>query len=103
MVDLINMHLRENDVFARLGGKEFGLLLPKTDMERSANTAEKLREAVENMETYTDSKLTVTVGLLACTDMMNAQELIARLEQLVIKAKEAGKNQVIAGKSEDVV
>lgn len=40
--------LRATDVFGRLGGEEFGVLLPQTDEAGAHAVAEKLRQTIEN-------------------------------------------------------
>jgi len=39
--------MRKSDVFGRLGGEEFGLLLPETDADEAFDAAERIRRVVE--------------------------------------------------------
>lgn len=41
--------LRSGDLFGRLGGEEFGLLLPETDTDEALQTAERFRAAIEEI------------------------------------------------------
>ena len=43
--------IRQQDCVGRLGGEEFAVLLPETDKENALKTAERIRQAIEAMET----------------------------------------------------
>lgn len=47
VVDIIKDSIRDNDIFARLGGEEFGLLLPDTDGKQAMAVAERIRQNVQ--------------------------------------------------------
>ncbi len=95
LVDQVNMHLRERDVFGRLGGKEFGLLLPATESERAMKIAENIREAISKMETYTDTQITVSISVSYIFEQSQQKDLLMKLEALLAKAKETGRDQVV--------
>jgi diguanylate cyclase (GGDEF)-like protein len=40
--------MRKSDIFGRIGGEEFGLLLPETDPEEARLAAERIRSMVES-------------------------------------------------------
>ncbi|MEJ5274131.1 MAG: GGDEF domain-containing protein [Spirochaetota bacterium] len=47
---LLRIFLRANTVVGRLGGEEFGIILPNVDVESAVKVAERLRYAIENRE-----------------------------------------------------
>jgi diguanylate cyclase (GGDEF)-like protein len=95
IVDLVNMHLRENDVFARLGAKEFAMLLPVMEKERAQAVANTLKDEISTMETYTDMKATVSISLKIIEGPESQTMFLSDLESLLAQAKEAGDNQVV--------
>ncbi|WP_170200931.1 GGDEF domain-containing protein [Ideonella azotifigens] len=95
---------RATDAVARLGGEEFGLLLGDTDLEGARLAAERLREAVAQMQlVHDDLPLTLTVSIGAAVLPAAACRLY-KLEQLQLKAdaalyqaKAGGRNRVVLG------
>lgn len=78
---------RELDVIARRGGDEFGLLLPMTDGSGAFTVAERIREAVERMET-TYGRITVSLGVASCPeDGARPDVLLRRADQALYAAK----------------
>ncbi|MGE6994759.1 sensor domain-containing diguanylate cyclase [Pseudomonas sp. NPDC047961] len=90
--------LRTHDVFGRLGGEEFGLILPHTDGEGAVLVAEKLRVAVENAVIPTDRgpvRITVSVGVASAIPAVDdSSSLIVRADDALYTAKQTGRNRV---------
>ncbi|CTQ48792.1 diguanylate cyclase [Jannaschia donghaensis] len=91
--------LRAEDMVARIGGEEFLAILPDTDMRNVRAVAERLRAAIEAMETPLPGggSLTVTLslgaGLLGEQDRVGADAL-ARIDRALYSAKDGGRNCV---------
>lgn len=90
--------LRESDLFGRLGGEEFGVLLPETDLTGAADLAERLRAAiaVTRVEAEGDQvALSVSIG---CADIGADDEgidcVLVRADQALYRAKNGGRNRV---------
>ncbi len=97
----INAALRNIDMRARLGGEEFVVLMPETDLSHATMVAERLREAVGNypFEVKTPTgELTVTVSiglsLLQFADD-TTEKLLKRADSALYKAKDSGRNRVV--------
>ncbi|MBG3878096.1 diguanylate cyclase, partial [Desulfovibrio oxamicus] len=100
ITDVMSLSLRENDLIGRLGGEEFGVLLPETAQERALRTAERIRAAVE------DAPVAVRDVWVGCTVSVGAAEyrgandslddLIRRADHMLMRAKEGGRNRVCA-------
>jgi diguanylate cyclase (GGDEF)-like protein len=90
---------RGNDVVGRLGGEEFGVLLPATDAAGIRQAAERLRAAVGGTALSIVGRaqaVTVSVGAsmrLSADD--DAESMMRRADQGLYRAKEEGRDRVI--------
>jgi len=86
------------DIFARIGGEEFVILLPSTDLEGSYATAERLRQAIEKSFVNTDKgKIMVTVSLGLSTWTRGIKEIrtmLTHADHALYAAKHNGRNRV---------
>lgn len=89
---------REVDVVARIGGEEFAVLLPSTDLPRAAVVAERLRSAVASQIVHFDGqriRYTVSAGVASLADGDGGIDLLLkRADQALYAAKRAGRNRV---------
>ena len=90
--------LRTGDIVARYGGEEFAVLLPGTTPADSP--AERLRTAVANTPIPTRSgpvPVTISVGsAMLLPEDATIGEPLARADAALYRAKQAGRNQVVA-------
>lgn len=89
---------RRDDVVARVGGEEFGVVLPEIDRAGALAFAEKLRKAVEKTafkfeETIIPLTVSLGVATIAETDE-DPLEIVKRADQFLYDAKRSGRNQV---------
>jgi diguanylate cyclase (GGDEF)-like protein len=89
----LGTNLRAEDQLGRLGGEEFLVLLPDTDVEAAAHVAEKLRAAVACAPTTVP--VTVSIGL-ATWDGEATDDLLHRADEALYAAKDAGRDRVMA-------
>lgn len=90
--------LRESDIVGRLGGEEFGVLLPETTISSAMATAERLRRRVaEVIVTARSGPVRVTVSLGATSLSTGADDspeiLLRRADRALYRAKEAGRDR----------
>lgn len=89
---------REVDVVARIGGEEFAVLLPSTDLSRAAVVAERLRASVASQVVHFDGeriRYTISAGVASVADGMEGIDpLLKRADQALYAAKRAGRNRV---------
>lgn len=95
---LVTDELRRIDMAGRLGGEEFGIVLPGADMNAANIFANRLRERVYNSPVpLGDMRIsfTVSIGLthLRNTDT-DADIALARADKALYRAKELGRNRV---------
>ncbi|MGE4291110.1 MAG: diguanylate cyclase [Desulfovibrio sp.] len=93
--------LREVDIFGRLGGEEFAVLLPGTDREGARVVANRIREHMGGSETRTtEGNITVTVSIgVVSTEqpVADVEDLIARADKALYRAKRQGRDRVELG------
>jgi diguanylate cyclase (GGDEF)-like protein/PAS domain S-box-containing protein len=96
--NLIKSKLRTTDIFGRLGGEEFAILVHLTPFSQVLELAERLRELVASaVMTYErkDIKFTMSVGVtnLSKADI-EISEALGRADKALYEAKHRGRNQV---------
>ncbi|MBI3444135.1 MAG: diguanylate cyclase [Magnetospirillum sp.] len=98
----IRANLREIDTMGRLGGEEFAILLPETPLAGAILVAERLRQAVAALAIETGTgpmPLTLTTSLGVAergNDEISLDQILARADAALYRAKAAGRNQVFA-------
>lgn len=71
---ILQSNTRKNDIIARLGGEEFAVILPQTDVKEAFKIANRIRTAVENhLFSYENitCKITVSVGIASVKECTN--------------------------------
>jgi diguanylate cyclase (GGDEF)-like protein len=96
----MSRNLRRIDTIARIGGEEFVVLLPRTNLSEAGGVAEKLRSMVEHTEFpggdgQPEGMLTVSVGVAALRSEETGADLLARADTALYEAKDRGRNCVV--------
>jgi diguanylate cyclase (GGDEF)-like protein len=91
--------LRVSDISARLGGEEFVVLLPETNMEGALAVTERLRERVGRAEIPVGdgrlAKITVSAGIAELLPTEGLDALLKRADDALYLAKERGRNRTV--------
>jgi two-component system cell cycle response regulator len=93
---------RDYDWCARLGGEEFAVVLPQTNLTGAAVVAEKLRKAIEEMPLRVAvgmPSITVSIGVsglqvMPARNATTIEMVLAHADQCMYKSKAAGRNCV---------
>lgn len=100
LADIIKSCIRSTDFAARYGGEEFAVILPNTDLDVAVKLSERIRRKVEANHFETgDRVIQVTISMGADTfkpenSCKCLYEFINKVDMLLYKAKNNGKNQV---------
>jgi diguanylate cyclase (GGDEF)-like protein len=89
--------IRESDMLFRYGGEEFLVLLSGTSLDGAELLAERIRHAVEKLrpKLECDIRMTVSLGVVTLREEEDSAAVLARADEALYRAKEAGRNRVI--------
>jgi len=89
--------LRQEDLFARIGGEEFAVLVPETDLEGAFRLAERLRRhAAKQAVAEGEDRITYTVSAgvaTLATEDATADFALQRADEALYTVKHAGRNR----------
>ena len=94
--------VREYDSVARYGGEEFAVISPQADCTGAAYLSERLRDRIERTlfekeDVMPGGRLTVSIGFAVYPDdAEDKTELVERADRALYRAKETGRNRVVA-------
>jgi two-component system cell cycle response regulator len=93
--------IRGIDLFCRLGGEEFVVVMPDTPIETAIKIAERVRQSVEKdvfaiMAEGRAIPITVSIGLAERGRDVGMDGLIRRADKALYKSKDSGRNKVCA-------
>jgi diguanylate cyclase (GGDEF)-like protein/PAS domain S-box-containing protein len=88
--------VRGGDLVGRIGGEEFGILMPGATAEDAAHVAERLRDVMleSDSEEAALPSVTVSVGIASRERQRDAAALLAAADAALYQAKDAGRNRV---------
>ena len=92
--------LRGHDILGRLGGEEFALVLPGTDLDGAIHAAERLRQGVVDTRLLTCGNsytMTVSIGVVLIAPDEDLPTGLARADHALYEAKRNGRNRVEVG------
>ena len=98
MAEAITACMRETDIAARIGGEEFAVLLPHTELKDACSLAERIRAAVENIAIVIEDhhlNLTVSIGVAQMSsNIKDVENLMKLADGAMYCAKNLGRNRV---------
>ncbi|MBX5228645.1 sensor domain-containing diguanylate cyclase [Rhizobium sp. NLR9b] len=95
--------LRAGDLFGRIGGEEFAVVLPHVDREGAAAVAEKLRAAIASQVIFGHHgslNVTASLGTSALSIVSkDIETLLAQADAAMYQAKQSGRNRCVSSSS----
>lgn len=94
----IQENLRDMDLIGRLGGEEFGIVLPETEIDDARAVCERIRDAVQRLSIVFDDVVVGATCSIGVTDyeagVADIDTLLATADRALYSAKRAGRNCV---------
>lgn len=92
---ILTATLRGSDIVCRIGGEEFGVIMPSSDAGDALGLATRLLNGVSENDFETVGKMTVSIGVAQGPDhAMNPRALVGCAEAAMMTAKARGKDRV---------
>jgi diguanylate cyclase (GGDEF)-like protein len=90
---------RDVDLAARMGGEEFSLLLPETDIPGARIVAERVRERIAGAAHRSPAgqafRVTASLGVATVKPGASGEALLQAADEALYRAKDAGRNRVM--------
>lgn len=101
LANILTHHTRDSDIVGRIGGEEFVVFLPMSQLESALSLAQRIRQDGEKQVVSCDgdtAKFTVSIGVAVLQDDdKHIEMMLKRADKALYLAKESGRNQVQKG------
>lgn len=98
VAEALRRHIRDSDLVGRIGGEEFSILLPNTDLAGATQLAETLRQKIEALLPTVnglDLPITASIGVACHAEgALSIREIQQRADKAMYEAKARGRNRV---------
>ena len=91
--NLVKKTLRKNDEVFRVGGEEFAIIAPETDVTNALVLAEKIRKVVEAANFHNNIKITLSLGIADSYTGRSISDIYRQTDTALYKAKNLGRNR----------
>ena len=96
--DTMKLSLRLTDIIGRIGGEEFAVILPETEISHAMIIGDRLLKRVEALEiAHKDIKIKITISIgvsSSSPDDLSIDDVLQRSDSALYKAKENGRNRI---------
>lgn len=99
LAEILTEQVRSTDMVARYGGEEFCVLLTGTPLVKATETAERIRQRVQDTRLLpeSDEDVTISIGVVSHSPAITgSDELVSLADNALYEAKENGRNKVVS-------
>ncbi|MBI4474893.1 MAG: GGDEF domain-containing protein [Acidobacteria bacterium] len=100
----LRINLRQEDIFCRIGGDEFAIIMPETSADRAATFFERVKNKLDQVELSIDGRsrlsLSFSCGLASFKPEYLPEDLIEEADHSLYSAKARGRNRTVAASPE---
>jgi len=99
LTKIVSALLRQEDIFARIGGEEFAILLPYSDLSAAMCVAQRIQKTVNSSLLCGTRKISITVSIGVTTFMSedsSFDDVFSRVDKALYIAKEQGRDCVVS-------
>ena len=93
-VDIIKKSIRQTDTVIRMGGEEFIVLMPQTNLQAAILAAEKIRQLIEKTSYPLAGQVTASFGVAERLPCESFDHWYKRVDSALYLAKTGGRNRV---------
>ena len=98
IAEVVRNRLRGIDVFGRLGGEEFSIIMAETNLRGARILSERIREDIESLRLddpeFATVKVTVSIGVAEWRVGLEPAQCLDRADRVLYRAKQSGRNRV---------
>lgn len=91
---LVDSKVRAVDLLGRLGSEEFLIIMPNTKANAALESAERIRQAIEQEVFECDASITVSMGVAEYKKTFNVADILKVADVALYQAKAQGRNRV---------
>lgn len=96
--DRIKVELRSYDIFARIGGEEFAILLPEVSEDNAVDIAQRCLKKISEVPFYfegEDIQVSVSIGMSESSNKLKSlDQVLNSADKRLYQAKQSGRNQL---------
>ena len=96
ITSLFKEELRNSDIFARIGGEEFAVILPETNAVKAVEVGQRIRIKIKNYDIPYNNiniKITISIGISSINDKSKSlDELLKNADDALYDVKKCGRN-----------
>lgn len=100
LANCITQNVRKPDISGRLGGEEFAVIVPESDLITSEKLARRIQENVKKIRITTDAGIVsynISIGVACQSDQFESlDEILKKSDQALYMAKENGRDCIIS-------
>ncbi|WP_432735312.1 diguanylate cyclase [Maridesulfovibrio sp. FT414] len=97
----VGLRIRKTDLFARVGGEEFVLVMPETSIEAAGLLLNDLRRVISSQPFDHGENLSVSAGVTCFNGLESVDALLERADQALYEAKRTGRDRVVVHRCPD--